>query len=210
MKRGKLITFEGGEGAGKTTVMQAIADEYQAKGYDILCTREPGGIKIAEQVRTILLDPDLAGMDGRTEALLYAACRREHLIEKIIPAISQGMVVFCDRFVDSSLAYQGWARGIGLKEIEEINQFAIEHWMPDLTLFFDLDPEIGLHRIQQNEIREFNRLDQEHISFHYKVYEGYREILKTSKPRMVAVNADQPLPQVMAEVRSVLEEKGVF
>src|SRR5699024_2352396 len=135
-------------------------------GYDVLVTREPGGIEIAENIREIILDPQYTAMDARTEALLYAAARRQHLVEKILPALEAGKMVLCDRFVDSSLAYQGYARDLGMDEVFSINQFAIQDQMPDLTLFFDIDPKKGLQRISLNKDRERNRLDLEAIQFH--------------------------------------------
>ncbi len=126
MSKGLFITVEGGEGAGKTTVLDRLEEELIGRGYDILRTREPGGIPIAERIREVLLNPEHKDMDSRTEALLYAAARRQHLVEKVIPALEAGQVVLCDRFIDSSLAYQGYARGIGIDEIQSINDFAID------------------------------------------------------------------------------------
>lgn len=155
-------------------------------------TREPGGIEIAEQIRNIILNPSHTKMDGRTEALLYAAARRQHLVEKVIPALEEGKIVLCDRFVDSSLAYQGYARGLGIDEVWLINQFAIQNRMPDLTLFLDLPPERGLERITNNGDREQNRLDLEALSFHKKVYEAYMMLMEQFPERIKRVNADQP------------------
>src|SRR5699024_3094387 len=162
--KGYFITLEGGEGAGKTSAIQYISSQLMALGYDVLTTREPGGIQIAEQIREVILDRNNTEMEGRTEALLYAAARRQHLIEKIIPALEQGKIVLCDRFIDSSLAYQGHARGIGMEEVLQINRFAIDGLLPDLTLFFDLPPAIGLQRIAEAR-REQNRLDLETMAF---------------------------------------------
>lgn len=133
---GYFITIEGGEGAGKSTVLESLTQHLTASGYDVLATREPGGIEIAEQIRRVILDPLNIKMEKRTEALLYAAARRQHLVEKVLPALENGKIVLCDRFIDSSLAYQGFARGIGMDEVFSINQFAIQDCMPDLTLFF--------------------------------------------------------------------------
>jgi len=137
-----LINLEGGEGSGKTTVLNLLADALEEKGIQVVRTREPGGIEIAEQIRKVILDRANINMDPRTEALLYAAARRQHLVEKVIPALQTGKLVLCDRYIDSSLVYQGYARGLGMEEIYSINQFAIEGYMPDLTLYFDLDPEM--------------------------------------------------------------------
>src|SRR5690625_4825328 len=128
-------------------------------GYSVVTTREPGGIEIAEKIREVILNPKNTKMDARTEALLYAAARRQHFVEKIKPALDRDEIVLCDRFIDSSLVYQGYARSLGIDEVLEINQFAIEGYMPSLTLLFDITPEQGLKRIEQNLKREKNRLD---------------------------------------------------
>ncbi len=128
-------------------------------------------------------------MDARTEALLYAAARRQHLVEKVKPALEEGKIVLCDRFVDSSLAYQGHARGLGIDEVLSINQFAIEKMMPDLTIYFDIEPELGLQRINKNKGREVNRLDLEHLEFHNRVREGYHLVMERFPERMVKIDA---------------------
>lgn len=138
---GLFITLEGGEGAGKTTVAYSVIEKLSSVGIKAIYTREPGGIKIAEKIREIILDPNHTEMDCRTEALLYAAARRQHLVEKVKPAMENGYVVLCDRFVDSSIVYQGYARGIGMEEVLKMNEFAIEGFMPNLTIFFDIEPE---------------------------------------------------------------------
>lgn len=194
--QGVFITAEGGEGAGKTTVLSYMKDRLEQAGYEVLLTREPGGIHISEQIRHIILHVDQQKMDERTEALLFAAARRQHLTEKVIPALQAGKIVLCDRFVDSSLAYQGYARGIGVDEVYAINQFAIETYMPDVTLFFDIDPENGLKRIASNSEREKNRLDLEDISFHYKVYAYYQHLLKTNPERMKRIDAEASVDKV--------------
>jgi dTMP kinase len=198
MKKGIFITFEGPEGAGKTTIISMISKELDKQGLHILHTREPGGIEIAEKIRSVILDKSHTAMDPRTEALLYAAARRQHLVEKVQPALDNGKIVLCDRFIDSSLAYQGYARGLGVDEVFSINQFAIERKMPDLTLYFDIDPEIGLNRINQHENREVNRLDLEDLQFHQKVREGYELLLKRFPERITKIDASQPLETVFS------------
>ena len=188
-QNGLFITFEGPEGAGKTTVITKIYDRLKAEGRQVVLTREPGGIRIAEKIRTVILDTDNIEMDAKTEALLYAAARRQHLVEKVVPALDEGVIVLCDRFIDSSLAYQGYARGLGIDEVLQINQFAIGNTMPDLTVFFDINPEEGLSRIAQNNEREMNRLDKENVSFHEKVYEGYKELIQRYPDRIVKTDA---------------------
>lgn len=196
---GHFITLEGGDGAGKTSVLQMLEKELSNMGYRVLTTREPGGIEIAEKIRKVILDPLHTTMDARTEALLYAAARRQHLVEKVLPALRDGKIVLCDRFIDSSLAYQGYARGLGIDEVFSINQFAIQNCMPTLTLFFDIDPKKGLQRIEKSAVREINRLDLEKINFHEKVYKGYQHLIEKYPERMKVLNADQEIHNVTKE-----------
>ncbi|NMH74498.1 dTMP kinase [Bacillus sp. RO2] len=204
MVKGLFITFEGPEGAGKTSVIQKLAAELTEREYPILLTREPGGISIAEQIRNVILDCDNTEMDARTEALLYAAARRQHLVERVIPALEENKIVLCDRFIDSSLAYQGHARGIGVEDVLSINEFATEKMMPSLTIFFDIEPEAGLKRIEANNNREINRLDQEKLDFHYKVKEGYDLVKEKYRERITVVDASMDLESVCNQVREVL------
>ncbi|WP_026568958.1 MULTISPECIES: dTMP kinase [Sediminibacillus] len=197
--QGYFITFEGGEGAGKTSVLKEIEKKLTEEGYSVTATREPGGIEIAEKIRQIILEPSHTAMDGKTEALLYAAARRQHLVEKVLPALKEGRIVLCDRFVDSSLAYQGYARGLGMEEVYQINQFAISDCMPDLTLFFDIRPEVGLQRIAENVSREKNRLDLEKQQFHDSVYQAYRILLEKFPNRISPINAENDLAAVTEE-----------
>nr|WP_202412582.1 dTMP kinase [Halobacillus litoralis] len=199
-----FVTFEGGDGAGKSSILQEIGKDLIEEGYSVLVTREPGGIRIAEKIREVILDPSHTEMDGRTEALLYAAARRQHLVEKVIPALKEGKIVLCDRFVDSSLAYQGAARGLGMEEVFKINQFAIDDHMPDLTLLFDIKPERGLKRIAANQGREKNRLDLEHIDFHEKVYDAYQRLAEQNKDRICVIDADQEFESVKKDAYRVL------
>ena len=202
-----LITLEGVEGSGKSTLIQYLKELIEGIGKRVIVTREPGGIEISEQIRSVILDTENTKMDGRTEALLYAAARRQHLVERIIPALKEGYVVLCDRFIDSSLAYQGYARGLGIDEVLSINEFAIGSFMPNLTLYLDLDPQIGLSRIHKNKGREVNRLDLEEISFHLKVREGYEEVIKRFPDRIVRVDANQELDKVLSDTKQILLEK---
>ena len=202
-----LITLEGVEGSGKSTLIQYLKEFIESIGKKVIVTREPGGIEISEQIRSVILDTENTKMDGRTEALLYAAARRQHLVERIIPALKEGNVVLCDRFIDSSLAYQGYARGLGIDEVLSINEFAIGSFMPNLTLYLDLDPQIGLSRIRKNKGREVNRLDLEEISFHLKVREGYEEVIKRFPDRIVRVDANQELDKVLSDTKQILLEK---
>lgn len=206
MGKGLFIVFEGGEGSGKSTMLHRVAEWLRGVNIECITTREPGGIKISENIREIILDKDNTNMDSRTEALLYAAARRQHLIEKVVPAINDGNIVLCDRFIDSSLAYQGYARNLGIDEIYNINKFAIDEYMPDLTLFFDLNPEEGLRRINNDNNREVNRLDLEKMDFHYKVREGYNILLERYKNRIVRIDASKSIDEVFNEVKNILEK----
>ena len=212
MDNGIFITVEGPEGAGKTTIIGLLEERLQKAGHKVLRTREPGGISIAEQIREVLLKKENTEMDERTEALLYAAARRQHLVEKVYPALQKGDIVLCDRFVDSSLAYQGYARGLGVENVFKINQFAIEDRMPDLTLYYDIKPEDGLKRIHTNENREINRLDMEALSFHEKVREGYLQLLDLFPERIRKIDASRTVEEVLADSLEIIsrhiEQKG--
>lgn len=198
-----FITFEGPEGAGKTTILARIATRLKELG-EVLVTREPGGIKIAEKIRAVILDPEHVEMDERTEALLYAAARSQHYFERVAPALQQHKIVLCDRFIDSSLAYQGYARGLGIKEVLKINQFAIGNIMPDITILFDIEPAVGLARIAANDTREVNRLDKESLAFHEKVRAGYKEVAKIYPERTIVIDADDKIEVVEEKVWQAL------
>lgn len=204
---GLFITIEGAEGSGKTTVAKQITEKLQKEGYKVVYTREPGGVEIAEKIRDIILDVNNTKLDPRSEALLYAASRRQHLVEKVEPALEQGYVVICDRFLDSSLAYQGHARNLGIDEVFEINMFAINKRLPDATILLDIDPQEGLKRIANNRSGEINRLDLEQLSFHQKVHEGY-EILKTKyAKRFIIVDGNQSKEKVFQDVYNIVLKK---
>lgn len=204
-KKGWFITFEGPDGSGKTTISKEVAQKLIDNGYNVIYTREPGGSEIAEEIRNIILDPKNTAMDKKTEALLYAASRRQHLVEKVLPALEKGMIVICDRFIDSSLAYQGVGRGIGIEEVYQINQFAIEGHFPDVTLFLDIDAQTGLDRIHSRSFKD--RLDQEDISFHQKVFEGYKQVVERYKDRMVLIDANQSIADVVEQSYQVIVDK---
>ncbi|MDT3428786.1 dTMP kinase [Paenibacillus forsythiae] len=206
-RKGFFITLEGGEGSGKTTITGRLAAYLQNRSLPYLITREPGGIEIAEKIRSIILDPAHTAMDARTEALLYAASRSQHLAERVEPALKEGLIVLCDRFVDSSLVYQGYARGLGMEEVRAINQFATGGRTPDLTFYLDIEPEVGLGRISANGEREFNRLDMESLAFHRKVREGYQMIAQADPARIVTLDANRPLHVIERELVSTLEHK---
>lgn len=204
MKKGYFITFEGPDGSGKTTVCNAVYQRLKDMGYDVVHTREPGGIEIAEKIRDIILDPQNVMMDAKTEALLYAASRRQHLVEKVIPSIEDGKVVICERFVDSSLAYQGYGRELGFDEVLSINKFAIGDYFPDMTVYLDVDEKTGLERIKDRAFKD--RLDQESIDFHHRVNEGYQKVIDVFKDRVSIVDASKPLDSVIEDALSRVKE----
>ncbi|MVX67312.1 dTMP kinase [Clostridium chromiireducens] len=207
MKKGLFIVFEGGEGTGKTTAIDSIYNWIIDNNLNCIKTREPGGITISEQIRQVVLSKENKAMDARTEALLYAAARRQHLVEKVIPALEEGAIVLCDRFVDSSLAYQGHARNLGIEEIMSINKFAIGEYMPDISVLFDLDPQIGLERISNNDCREINRLDLEKLDFHQRVREGYNIIFDNNKDRIVKIDASKSKESVIDQIKNILKPR---
>ncbi|WP_342427619.1 dTMP kinase [Paenibacillus sp. FSL L8-0158] len=206
-RKGIFITLEGGDGSGKTTMIQRLAKFMEEEGYPVITTREPGGIEISEKIRSIILDPAHTSMDARTEALLYAAARRQHLVEKVKPAIEQGAIVLCDRFVDSSLVYQGFARGIGIEEVASINRFAVDDWEPDATFYLDIEPELGLARINASRGAEMDRLDMESISFHHKVREAYLDLARKFPERITIVDASPAPEQVEQVLKDLLKKR---
>ena len=200
-----FITIEGPEGSGKTTATNKVIEELSKLGYNVVRTREPGGTPISEQIRNVILDKANTAMDPRTEALLYAAARRQHLVEKVWPLAREGKIVICDRYIDSSLAYQGGARGLGIQNIIDINMFATENTWPDLTLLFDIEPELGLKRIAANASREVNRLDLEKLDFHKKVRETFLELAKDQPNRFVIIDASKSQEEVAdAALKAIL------
>ncbi|MDF7673137.1 dTMP kinase [Lactobacillus sp. ESL0701] len=195
-----FISFEGPDGSGKSTVLEQVVAQIAPKlRVQHLVTREPGGSKIAEQIRQFILDPANVAMSAKTEALLYAASRSQHMAETIIPALEQGQVVFSDRFVDSSLAYQGVGRDLGIEAVKVINDFATSGIEPDLTIFLDVQPEVGLARIAKDHGGQEDRLEQEELAFHQKVYQGYQWVNQQYSDRIEVVNANRPLSQVVAD-----------
>ena len=201
-----FITFEGPEGSGKTSVANKIVETLKTMGFDIVFTREPGGTPIAEQIRHIILDKENTMLDARAEALLYAASRRQHLVEKVWPDLKEGKIVICDRFIDSSLAYQGGARGLGVDNILNINLFATENTLPNLTLLFDLDPEVGFARIAANKNREVNRLDLEERNFHIKVRDTFLKLSERYKDRYRLIDASKSFDEVYNDALKVILE----
>jgi len=199
-----VVTLEGGEGSGKTTILKMLDEYLMNSGVDYMCTREPGGVKISESIRNIILDVNNTEMDGRTEALLYAAARRQHLHEKVFPALKEKKIIIFDRFVDSSIVYQGYVRGIGMDEIISLNNFATEGFLPNLTLYFDVEPEVGLERVNSGE-RHVDRLDLENMEFHNKVREGYFILIKKYPERIKIIDENKSIEKVFAEVIEALK-----
>lgn len=197
-----FITFEGGEGSGKSTLIKRIASNLEEK-FDILVTREPGGTPIAEDIRKVILNNDNTKMTYRTEALLLAASRNQHLHEVILPALKGKKIVLCDRFIDSSLAYQGFARELGFDYIFNIND-EIKNNMPDLTFFIDVDANVGLNRISGRT--KIDRLDLEKKAFHIKVREGYLKLANMYKDRIVVLDGNQNLEQLEKDIMDVINQ----
>lgn len=204
MKKGYFIVFEGPDGSGKSTVSQAVYQNLVGDFEGVILTREPGGSRIAEDIRDIILSPKNVEMDARTEALLYAASRRQHLVEVILPAVKAGKIVICDRFVDSSLAYQSYGRQLALKDVVAINDFAIEGCYPDLTIFLDIPADVGLARLVHRSNKD--RLDIEGLDFHQRAFVGYQEILEKATRPYVVVDAAMAIEEVVRKSLKVILE----
>ncbi|MFS9151614.1 dTMP kinase [Streptococcus sp. HMSC067H01] len=207
MSKGFLVSLEGPEGAGKTSVLEALIPILEDRGIEVLSTREPGGVLIGEKIREVILDPSHTEMDPKTELLLYIASRRQHLVEKVLPALAAGKLVIMDRFIDSSVAYQGFGRGLDKEAIDWLNEFATDGLKPDLTLYFDIEVEEGLARIAANSDREVNRLDMEGLNLHRKVRQGYLSLLEKEANRIVKIDASLPLDQVIANTQQLLFDR---
>lgn len=206
---GKFISFEGPDGAGKTSVMRQIkADLEEQFGADrVMYTREPGGNHISEQIRRVLFNADNTDMDARTEALLFAAARRQHIVSEILPALQENKVILCDRYVDSSIAYQGAGRHLGEQEIWQLNQFAIDGLLPELTVYLDVPSEVGLRRIAEHRSDQVNRLDKEKLAFHHLVRHSFLRLQQAHPDRIKLVDASQPLAKVVADVKQVINAR---
>lgn len=202
MARGLFISIEGPDGSGKSTQLNNIKTFFEKKGIETVFTREPGGTPIGEKIRELLLDNSNKEMDSMTEAMLYAAARAQHVAQVIKPAIAAGKVVVCDRFVDSSIAYQGFGRQLG-ESVEIINSYAVAGCMPDLTILLKLDPSVGKHRI---ESRTQDRLELEKDAFHRAVFEGYLELEKMWPERIVGLDASRSISEIREDIYKKLEE----
>lgn len=206
---GTFITFEGPDGAGKTSVLQALMPQLEAHSTrPVVLTREPGGAKISERIRDLILDPANTEMDPRTEALLYAASRRQHLVERILPALAADEVVVCDRFVDSSVAYQGAGREIGEKAVLAMNQFATAGLQAALTIYLDVPAAVGLARIKAHrQATQYDRLDQERLDFHERVRAAYLRLAQAEPTRIVTVDATRSLAEVVSECLDLIRQQ---
>ena len=207
-KKGYFITLEGCEGSGKSTQLKKLEEFLKESGVDFIFTREPGGTPIAEQIRKIILDGNKTEMCDETEALLYASSRVQHIKEKILPAKSQGKIVICDRYIDSSFAYQAYARGLGMDFVKGVNVFAVENCMPDLTLFLDISPEDAFAR--KGGADKDDRLEQSGIEFHKKVYQGYKALANDNPQRIVCIDAKLGAEDVFNNVIKVLKEREII
>ncbi|MFO7154282.1 MAG: dTMP kinase [Caldicoprobacter oshimai] len=201
---GIFITFEGPDGAGKTTQVKLLERHLRQRGYDVLVTREPGGTPVGEEIRKILLNRNYKDMDAVTEMYLYAASRAQHVRQVIKPALNEGKMVLCDRFVDSSVAYQGFGRGLGMDVVEAVNRYALGGIVPDLTLFLNIRPEDALAR---GRIRseELDRLESEELEFHRRVYQGFLALQKKYPERIKEVDASRSIDEVFEQVRRLVE-----
>lgn len=198
-----FITFEGGEGTGKTTLIKRVFDALK-KEHQVIMTREPGGSPIAEIIRDVVLNPKYKGITAQTEALLIAAARAQHLDDKILPALETNHIVLCDRYLDSSLAYQAYARSLGFEFVLAINAYAVKH-MPDLTFYIDLEPEVGIARIAKR--KKYDRLDQETIHYHHLVRQGYQEVYQRYPNRIVVIDGTKSLDDITHEMVSIIKSK---
>ena len=202
-----FITFEGPDGSGKSTIIQKVYDYLIENNYDVIKTREPGGSSIAEKIRNLILDTENTKMGYRTEALLYAASRAQHVEETILPALNENKIVLCDRFLISSLAYQGVGRDLGIENVRKINEFAINGVFPDFVLFFDVDPITTLKR--KSSLDTADRLEKEGNNFHERVYNGYKEILNSEK-NIEIIDATQSVEDVFSQCIEVLKRRNVL
>tara|TARA_Y200000002_G_scaffold131764_1_gene108605 strand:- start:733 stop:1362 length:630 start_codon:yes stop_codon:yes gene_type:complete len=198
---GLFITFEGGEGCGKSTQIAALKARLEAIGKTVVQTREPGGTALGESVRSLLQHDDAGqGMSPEAELLLFAASRAQHVRELIAPAIAQGQIVLCDRFLDSTTVYQGVARAIDSKKVDTINQFAIGDTKPDLTILIDLPPEIGLARVHARSDGQLDRMENEAIEFFQAVRQGYLDLAKSEPKRFLVLDGSQTVEELETQI----------
>ncbi|HLS99851.1 MAG TPA: dTMP kinase [Acholeplasma sp.] len=199
-----FITFEGGEGSGKTTIIAKLKETLENQGVKVVTTREPGGSSIAEQIRNVLLDNKNTDLKAHTEALLFAASRAQHLDEVIIPNLDK--VILCDRYIDSSFAYQAYGRDLGMDFVKKVNDYALCH-MPDLTFYIDLEPEVGLARVSKGRSHKKDRLDSEQNDFHHKVRNGYLDIASKEPNRFIVINGNRDIETIYQEILGFIKER---
>lgn len=201
-----FITFEGPEGSGKTSILAKLKEKLASENIAIITTREPGGSVISEEIRKIILNKENTLMDPWTEVLLYIAARRQHLVEKVFPEITTDKIIICDRFSDSTVAYQGYGRKLDIDKINAIQDMAFDNFKPNLTILFNVSPEVGLQRIKSRSQNENDRLDKENLAFHNLVYQGYQEIVKNNPQRVKVVDASQDFDHVLEQVYQIIKE----
>lgn len=209
MKKGIFITFEGGEGSGKTTQIELLSNYLKDQGHDVFFTREPGGLEISEEIREVILKPRDHGspkMNHYTELLLFLAARAHFYEHVILPNLRAGKIVLSDRSYDSTKAYQGYARGMDLDLIDLLNKKVTEGTVPDLTFFLDIDPEVGLERAGKRQ-EGLNRLDSETLDFHHKVRNGYKKIAEENPDRFIVVDAHKDVDTIHAVIKEKVEEE---
>lgn len=204
MQNGKFITFEGTDGSGKTTQIKLIEEYIREKGYEVVLSREPGGTKVSEMIRDLVLDPANTEIVPLTEMILYAASRAQHVAQVIKPAVEAGKIVICDRFVDSSYAYQGCGRGVDLKIVADVNRVAINGMSPDITFFLDIDPETAIKR--RISSTGADRIEQEKIEFHRLVYDGYKKMSLLFPDRIKTIDANKSIKEISSHIKDYLKE----
>ncbi len=203
MENGKFITFEGTDGSGKTTQIKLLEEYLKDKGYEVVLSREPGGTKVSELIRDLILDPANTEIVPLTEMILYAASRAQHVAQVIKPAIEAGKIVICDRFVDSSYAYQGCGRGLDLRLIADVNRVAIDGISPDVTFFLDIDPETAIKR--RIDATGADRIEQEKLDFHKRVYEGYKKMSLLFPDRIMTIDAEKSIDEISSQLNRYID-----
>ena len=204
MSKGHFITFEGGDGSGKSTQYRLFAEYLRNRGFDVVTTREPGGTRISEKIRDLLLDPECTEMDDMTEALLFAASRAQHVEELIKPSVEAGKIVLCDRFVDSSIVYQGFGRGLG-DCVRAINEHAVRGMYPDVTFLLDISPEEG--RKRNGKTGKNDRLEKQSMEYHAMVAEGYRKLAAAEPDRFIVIDASGSIQKVASDITDAFEKR---
>ncbi len=204
MRKGLFITVEGTDGSGKTTQIKLMEKFLSAQGVDVILSREPGGTQISEMIRDLILDPRNTDISPLTEMMLYAAARAQHVFQVIRPALESGKYVICDRFVDSSYAYQGCGRGVDLKTVADVNRAAVDGVVPDITFFLDIDPRLAIER--RIKSTGADRIEQEKMDFHIRVYEGYRKMALLYPDRIKTIDASKSIEEISSQIKIYLKE----